>query len=269
MNRSLLALVLAGAAVALAAPVARAADPVSVTVTDSTAADTSHVSDPQALAIADQVMKALGGNERWDKLHGIRWTWEFTVNDTVKSLRKHSWDKMTGWHRISGKTRTGVDFVFIHKLNTPEGMAWMNGVKIEGDSLQKLMKRANSVWINDAYWFLMPYKLRDPGVTLKYAGQVRDGDNLYDKLGLSFDHVGDTPGDRYWVYVNRANHRIDKWEMMLQGDQPPPTLYQLEGWEQHQDLWFCTAKRGDQGRVIYTRNVETVSAFPAAEFTAP
>jgi hypothetical protein len=47
-------------------------------------------SDPKAVAIADQVMKALGGRERWDSLEGLRWAFEFAVNDTVKSSRSHS-----------------------------------------------------------------------------------------------------------------------------------------------------------------------------------
>jgi hypothetical protein len=170
---------------------------------------------------------------------------------------------------VSGKTRAGLDFVFIHKLNTTEGKAWMGGNAIQGDSLVKLLARANSLWINDTYWMLMPYKLRDPGVILAYDGTVRSGDLLYDKLALSFENVGDTPGDHYWVYVNRATHRVDKWEMVLQGEHPPPEAYTWEDWEQHDGLWFPTAKRGAQGRTIYTRNIETVHAFPATEFTQP
>jgi len=45
---------------------------------------------------------------------------------------------------------------------------------IEGDSLTKLMASAKRMWTNDTYWMLMPYKLRDPGVILKYDGEVKD-----------------------------------------------------------------------------------------------
>jgi len=233
------------------------------------ATDTSLVSDPHAIAIADQVTEWLGGRQRWDALRGLRWTFEVSTNDTVRSVRRHSWDKTAGWHRVSGKTRAGVDFLFIHKLNTNEGMAWMGGNKIEGDSLRKLLKRANSLWINDTYWMLMPYKLRDPGVTLKYAGSERMGDYIFDKIALSFRDVGDTPGDHYWVWVNRGSHRVERWDMVLQGNKPPPESYSWEGWEQHDGLWFATTKRGADKHVIYTRNLETVDSFPAAEFTQP
>ena len=122
----------------------------------------------------------------------------------------------------------------------------MDGKAIEGDSLDKLVKRAKSMWINDTYWLLMPYKLRDPGVTLSDGGMVREGTTTYDKLALSFDQVGETPGDHYWVYVNRANHRVENWDMVLEGDKPPPETWTWEGWEQKDGLWFPTAHRQGQ-----------------------
>jgi len=225
-------------------------------------------SDPKAVAVADQVMKALGGKKRWDGLVGLRWTFGATVSDTVRSSRRHAWNKHTGWHRVEGKTRAGQSFCFIHQVGTERGMAWMDGVAIEGDSLQKLLKRANSLWINDTYWMLMPYKHLDPGVTLGYEGEMREGGALYDKLALSFEKVGETPGDRYWVYVNREGHRVERWEMVLQGDQPPARAYSWEGWEQHGGLWFPTAHRQEKINML-TNAVETVKEFGPAEFAAP
>src|SRR5262249_28239274 len=54
-------------------------------------------SDPKATQIADDVMKALGGEERWKKLEGLRWSFESAVHDTVRSYRHHAWDMHTGW----------------------------------------------------------------------------------------------------------------------------------------------------------------------------
>lgn len=226
-------------------------------------------SDPKAIAVADQVMKALGGEKKWNDLEGIRWSFGSEVGDTVKSLRRHAWDKHTGWHRVEGKNRAGLPFVFVENMNdTTQGMAWMNGTPIEGDSLHKLMKTAKRMWTNDTYWMLMPYKLRDPGVILKYAGRVKESGKEYDKVALAFDHVGQTPGDQYWIYVNTKSHRIEKWDYLLEGDQPPAESATWEGWQEHGGLWFPTAHRHDQVN-IYTRDVEAVSAFQPKEFTAP
>lgn len=226
-------------------------------------------SDPKAVRIADQVMKGLGGEKAWNDLEGLRWSFGSSMNDTVRGVpRRHAWNKHTGMHRVDGVTRAGDKFTFIHHVGDSTGKAWMNGVPIEGDSLKKLIARAQSLWINDTYWMLMPYKLRDPGVTLQLAGEAKDGDTTWDKLALSFDHVGQTPGDRYWVFVNRANHRVEKWEMVLQGDQPPPVAYTWESWEEHGGLWFPTAHRQDKLNV-FTNAVETVSAFPPGTFEQP
>jgi len=228
-----------------------------------------HGSDPRAVEIADQVMTALGGKQQWDALHGLRWSFGAMLGDSVRSTRRHAWDKMTGQHRVDGVNRLGQSFTLIHTLgDTTSGMAWMNGTPIEGDSLKKMIRRANALWVNDTYWFLMPYKLRDPGVTLKYAGDTTMAGGTYDRLALSFDHVGLTPGDHYWVYVNRANHRVEHWEMVLEGDQPPPVGYSWEGWEQHDGLWFATAHKRDSTN-IFTNRIETVQSFAPTEFQKP
>ena len=249
----------------------RAAGPVLLLVTalaPLARAETA-ASDTRAVEIADRVMAALGGKERWDRLRVLRWTFEVSVNDTLRPARRHSWDKHTGWHRVDGTSAAGQAYCYIENLHDSTGMAWVNGQRIEGDSLRKLMRRAHAVWINDSYWFLMPYKLRDPGVTLKYDGEVKDSTGaVHDRLALSFENVGMTPGDRYWVYVDRARHRVERWEHLLQDAQPPPVPWSWEGWEENGGLWFPTAHR-NANRVIFTRAVETASQAKPKEFTAP
>jgi len=225
-------------------------------------------SDPKAVEIADHVMAALGGTQRWNDVRGLRWSFGAEVRDTVRWSRRHAWDKHTGMHRVEGTTRSGQKYCVIHKVGETTGKAWMAGTPLEGDSLAKLVKLGQSLWVNDTYWMLMPYKLRDPGVTLRYDGEVKDGDVTYDRLALSFEDVGETPGDRYWVDVNRANARVERWEKVLEGREPPPVPDTWEGWEQHGGLWFPTMHmRGDQN--MFTRDVEVVDAFPPGTFTAP
>ena len=226
-------------------------------------------SDPKAVAIAEQVLKNLGGREKWAAPTGLRWTFGAATHDTLRSPRRHSWNMHTGEHRVEGVSRAGIKYLFIHTLgDTTSGIAFMNGNRIEGDSLRKLTDRAQALWTNDSYWFLMPYKLLDPGVHLKYDAEVKDSTGTFDRLAMSFDHVGLTPGDRYWVYVNQKNHRVERWEFVLQGTTPPPVRWTWEGWEKHDGLWFPTAHR--QGETaIMTTQVETLKEFPATEFRAP
>ena len=227
------------------------------------------VSDTRAIEIADRVTAALGGRERWEQLRCLRWTFESAVNDTLRPGRRHAWDKHSGWHRVEGKNRAGQRYCTIGNLNDSTGTAWVDGQPIEGDSLKRLLRSARAAWTNDSYWFLMPYKLRDPGALLKYDGEATDSTGaVFDRLALSFDGVGLTPGDRYWVYVNRANQRVERWEYLLQGAQPPPARWAWEGWEEHGGLWFPTARR-NANRTIYTRAVEVAAQPRPNEFTAP
>lgn len=225
-------------------------------------------SDPAAVRIADQVMNALGGKPRWDALPGLVWSFGNSVGDTVRVTRRHHWDMRTGRHRVEGTMRDGTKFVFVHVIGDSTGKAWMNGNAIEGDSLKKLIRRAQAIWTNDSYWFLMPYKLRDPGVTLKSDGEVTENGVTFDRIALSFENVGLTPGDRYWLFVNRKNHRIERWEYVLQGTQPPPVKWTWEGWEEHGGLWFPTAHRQDRTNV-FTNDVEILRDTPAAMFESP
>jgi len=224
----------------------------------------------RATALADRVMTALGGKQRWDSVHGLRWTFGSMLGDSVRSSRTHAWDRQTGQHRVEGVNRAGQHYVIIHTVgDTTSGMAWMDGQRIEdADSLHKLVKRGEALWINDSYWFLMPYKLRDPGVTLESAGDTTMDGASFDRLALSFTNVGLTPGDHYWVWVNRANQRVERWEMVLEGDAPPPVSYSWEGWQEHGGLWFPTSHRRDSIDV-FTNRVEVVSSFGPAEFSQP
>ncbi len=229
----------------------------------------AEASDPKAVAIADEVMQALGGRAAWDALPGLRWTFGATVHDTVRGTpRRHAWNKHTGWHRVEGTDRAGNAYVIIDNIDTGEGHAWVAGNPVEGDSLEKLLEFGKATWVNDAYWMLMPYKMRDPGAILGMDDPVTVEGRPCDRITMHFEQVGLTPGDRYWVDVDRATHRVIAWDMVLQGTKPPPVHYTWEGWEEHDGLWFPTAHRRDD-RNVFTRDVETVQHFPAGTFTAP
>jgi hypothetical protein len=115
-------------------------------------------------------------------------------------------------------------------------------------------------WVNDTYWIVMPFKLRDPGVHLKHARTERlDSGAEYDVLELSFDKgVGLTSGDRYWLYVNRGTRLLDRWEMLLQDQKPPPSAASWEGWTQVGPVRLSTLHRFE-GKPVMIR-FENVAA---------
>ncbi|RMF56260.1 MAG: hypothetical protein D6748_13930, partial [Calditrichaeota bacterium] len=142
-------------------------------------------SDPRAIEIADRVMQALGGRDAWDNTRYLQWRFF--------GRRLHIWDKWTGRLRLESG-----DLLILMNINTRTGKVWKEGEAItHPDSLQKYLDFGYKAWINDSYWLLMPYKLKDTGVTLRYAGEAKTEDGrIADILHLTFKDVGVTPQNK-------------------------------------------------------------------------
>ena len=118
-------------------------------------------SDVKAIQIADEVMKASGGRGQWDNVHFIRWTFF--------GRRTLIWDKFKNRVRID---YIGKDQTILLDLNTMQGKVRKDKeVMTNTDSIKKYLQKGKEIWINDAYWLVMPFKLKDSGVTLKYLGR--------------------------------------------------------------------------------------------------
>jgi len=59
----------------------------------------------------------------------------------------------------------------------------------------------------------MPFKLKDSGVSLKYAGRDTTSDGRdAEKLMLTFTEVGVTPDNMYYVYVDDESKLVTQWD---------------------------------------------------------
>ncbi len=188
-------------------------------------------SDPRAVAVADRVMQSLGGEAAWNATRYLRF--DFAVDRDGKTVmrRAHAWDKWTGRYRVEGKDKDGRDVVVAMNLNTKQGSATVAGAPLAADKLEKALETGYAWWVNDSYWLVMPYKMRDPGVVLAFAGQEKKGTDTWDKVLLTFEGVGLTPKDRYWVFVNSATGLVDRWEFVLKGEKTKPVPFEWKGWK--------------------------------------
>lgn len=164
-------------------------------------------SDKKAIEIADEVMKAMGGRKNWNETRFISWNFF--------GRRQLHWDKQTGDVRIdfnNGKFKALLN-VYNKEGAALTGKVMKDSVAVtQPDSLQKYLKRGKSIWINDMYWLCMPFKLKDSGVTLKYAREdTIKGGKKADVLTLTFKEVGDTPQNKYEVYVDQESKLVAKW----------------------------------------------------------
>lgn len=192
-------------------------------------------SDQRAIALADEVMESMGGRTAWDNTRFLRWTFF--------GRRTLLWDKWTGRVRIDF---TDSDEVYLVDINTGAGNIWRDGAYlVEPDSIAKYSERAKSIWINDAYWLVMPYKLKDSGVTLKYLGEETRGDTTEHTLQLTFEGVGDTPENKYWVKINNDSKLITSWSFFTQfSDENPRFTTPWAGYNTFGKILLS----GDRGR---------------------
>lgn len=224
-------------------------------------------SDPKAIAVAERVMQALGGADAWNATRYLRF--DFAVERGGKTLvrRAHTWDKWSGRYRVEAKDKDGKDLVVTMNLNSKQGSATLGGTPLAGDALKKELDDAYAMWVNDSYWLLMPYKLRDPGVSLAYVGEKKKGTDTWDEIALSFDKVGLTPKDRYWVFVNRATGLVDRWEFVLKGEKTPPAPFEWKGWKSYGKIRLADDRVSPKdGTRIYFPVLEAPASVPEATF---
>lgn len=159
-------------------------------------------SDPEAIAWADAVMQAQGGRQAWDDTRYIGWT--FFGN------RNLLWDKHTGRVRIEVPKDNAV---YLINIQQDTGRVQLNGQPVtDPQQLKEAIDKGKQIWVNDSYWLVMPYKLKDSGVTLTYAGKdTLPGGGEAEALELRFKEVGFTPENKYRVYVDPADSLVKAW----------------------------------------------------------
>lgn len=225
--------------------------------------------DLKATAIADQVMAALGGEAAWKATHFLRFDFAVEIDGKIVASRSHFWDKWSGRYRVEGRNKQG-SYVVLMNLNTKDGSAWLDGKPAEGEGKKQLLDAGYEAWVNDTYWLLMPYKLRDAGVQLKLEGEAKEGDAVYDRLQLSFEGVGLTPKDRYWVFVNRATHLVDRWEYILEGEKGPAARWEWRGWKRFGGIQLAPERVSEKTkRRILFPVLDAPATIPDVVFASP
>jgi hypothetical protein len=159
-------------------------------------------SDPAAIELADSVMRAQGGRAAWDQTRFISWNF-FGRRNLV-------WDKQEARVRIESLPDSTI---YLLDMKTGKGRVRVKSTELtEADTLGTMLKRAERIWINDSYWLVMPFKLKDSGVTLKYLGEdtLQTG-GFSNVLQLTFENVGSTPENKYHIYVDRKDNLVKQW----------------------------------------------------------
>lgn len=193
-------------------------------------------SDSTAIAIADSVAIYSGGKRALDTANFIHFNF-FGARDLF-------WDRENDIVKIISKR---TDFKAIYNLKLDTGRIFINGAEqFDTDSLKKYKDVARAIWINDTYWLLFPYKLKDSGVTLKYVGMGQDqAENAAHILQLTFQDVGETPENKYLAYVSADNYRVIQWDYYANAtDSVPAIVTPWLDYKNYNGLWLS----GNRGK---------------------
>jgi hypothetical protein len=202
--------------------------------------------DAKAAAVARSFEVAMGGQSKWESIPYVRF--DFVVVRDGKEIARfrHWWDKRRGRDRVEGPDDKGRVVAAIVNLSDRKGKSFTAGFA-DRDSAEAAahVQAGYERWVNDTYWLMMPFKLRDPGTNLKYGGVKKGAGGVeWDVLDLTFaPGVGLTPKDHYWLYINRKSHLMDKWEYLLQDMKPPAQSATWEKWNQFGPVRLSTIHR--------------------------
>jgi hypothetical protein len=202
----------------------------------------AEASDPDAIAVADELMQALGGRDAWDATRYVRWTFF--------GRRTHTWDRHTGDARIEGtEKQSGEPFVICMNVNSKQGRVWIGGEEVtDFEKLKQMLRVGYQAWVNDSYWLFMPFKLKDSGVTLKYLGErgMASGESA-DVLELTFDDVGVTPQNKYHVFVDKDSRLVRQWSFFANAsDEEPAITTPWDDWRRYGEIMLS----GDRGSLM-------------------
>jgi len=209
-------------------------------------------SDLKAIAIADKVMVAMGGRKSYDNTRYL--FWNFFGSRTLL------WDKKEGNVRIESKKD---DYTVVMNIHSMTGKVKLKGeVLTHRDSLAKYLQMGKDAWINDSYWLVMPFKLKDSGVTLTYVGEEMVNEKMNDVLELRFKNVGKTPQNKYQVFVDQSTNLVSQWSFYPKADDTEPRfLTPWDGYTQHGEILLS----GGRGKYELTE-IKVLEKVGAAVF---
>lgn len=214
-------------------------------------------SDPKAMEIADRVMASMGGRAAWDQTRYLSWT---------LFGEDHVWDKWTGRFRWQGDST-----VVLMNIQTMEGHAFKDGTAIT--PVDGLLAGAYRDWINAGYWLLLPFKLKDSGVTLGYKGEeVMSNGRSAHVLTLRFEGVGLTPDNGYDVFVDKEQNLVYQWSFYANADSDEPNFTRTwEGYKSYGGIMLADTRVSveNESNIQTLTNLGVYDQLPDSVFEEP
>ena len=229
--------------------------------------------ETRADSIAWRIVEASGGLETFARLPYLRFDFSVAREGQRGAVIRHLWNRQTGRYRVEMPGPAEDFYVALFDTETRAGAVYLEGAQIDSAQERRKLEEAYTRFINDSYWLLAPLKLFDEGVSRTFVPDSSDAE--HDVIQLTFDGVGLTPGDRYWLYADRETGRLVRWAYILQRDPGVPARAWL--WDGYETLatpagplHLATRKdRIGDSFSIRTDSLEAPASVPDDLFTDP
>jgi hypothetical protein len=175
-------------------------------------------SDPKALELADKVVAAAGGMDKWNAVKQIRWSLTITNDGKVAFDGEEGWDRWNA--RAYGRLiQSQADVVVRRELygEGAEAYAEMAGKKQRLDEKETpgAVKIASERWQFDSAALCAPFLLEDVGSHLDYVGKAQGDAGPLEVLKLTFDPADKArAGTSYQIDIDPTTFAVARIEII-------------------------------------------------------
>jgi hypothetical protein len=176
-------------------------------------------SDPKAVEIADKVVAAAGGIDKWNAVKQIRWSLTITNDGKVVFDGEEGWDRWNA--RAYGRLiQTQGDVVIRREIY---GDGYDAEAELPGNKKQKLepkeapaaVKLATERWQFDSMVLCAPFLLEEVGSHLDYVGKAQGETGPLEVLKLTFDPADKArAGTSYQIDIDPTTFAVSRVEII-------------------------------------------------------
>ncbi len=236
--------------------------------------------DARAQTLLGKIISAHGGMQAWDNLKDMTFTiTRVALNpqgDVAGATVSLYFMKRHGKTRVETITSKGV---LVQGFDGQKPWVTLDG---RPETSEEALKRAHFLSVNWWYWMGIPFKLKDPGVILRYKKTSTFRQKPIDILEVTFQQGVGKTADRYTYYVDQKTYHILFVEFQLQpgvwpkvgGPTPRRSTwldYKKEGaFTMHtKRIFYENAELTDKRAILLLRDFKFNTGLPDKLFVAP
>ncbi|MEO0526921.1 MAG: hypothetical protein AAFZ89_06830 [Bacteroidota bacterium] len=153
----------------------------------------------EADMLANKMLKALH-HEAYKNTRYLEWSFR-------NGAHQFLWDKKLGHVEVEWDNYV----VSLHPNAMERSTVYRNGIEVLGKDKKEILKRATSLFNNDSFWLVAPFKVFDQGVKRGIV-IMKDGSR---GLLVKYTSGGTTPGDTY-LWKLQENGIPESYQMWVQ-----------------------------------------------------